>query len=115
MKDFNMANLFGKFTEMQEKMQQAQESLKEIVVEAEAGGGMVQVKANGAKEVLKITVDRDAVDLNDMELTEDLIVAAVNKALLKAEEAAREKMQQVSKDLMPGGGLPGFDLSKFGL
>ena len=115
MKDFNMANLFGKFTEMQEKMQQAQESLKEIIVEAESGGGMVQVKANAAKEILKITVDRDAVDPNDMELTEDLIVAAVNKALVKADEAGRERMQQVSKDLLPGGGLPGFDLSKFGL
>ena len=52
---------------------------------------------------------------NDREMLEDLVVAGVNRALEKAEEAAQEEMQSAYKGMMPGGGIPGFDLSKFGL
>ncbi|MEX1062515.1 MAG: YbaB/EbfC family nucleoid-associated protein [Balneolaceae bacterium] len=112
---FNMADMFGKFANMQSKVKEAQERLKEVEVEAEAGGGMVKVKANGKREIISIILDRDVVDPEDKEMMEDLVVAGVNKALEKAEEAAKEKMQEVYKDMMPGGGLPGMDLSKFGL
>jgi|SRR5690625_34718 len=112
---FNMADMFGKFADLQSKMQEAQERLREVEVEAEAGGGMVRVKANGKREVISIEMDSDIVDPDDREMLEDLVVAAVNKALEKAEEAGKEKMQEVYKDLIPGGGLPGMDLSKFGL
>ena len=113
--DFNMADMFGKIQEMQGKVQEAQSKLGEVVVEAEAGGGMVKVKANGLRKVLSINIDKDVVDPNDMEMLEDLVVAGVNKALEMAEEAAQKEMQEAYKGMMSGGGLPGMDLSKFGL
>lgn len=115
MSDLNMADMFGKFSDMQNKMKEAQEKLADVVVDADAGGGMVKVTANGKREIIRIEIDKDVVDPNDKEMLEDLVVAGVNKALAKAEEAAKEKMQDVYKDLLPGGGIPGMDLSKFGL
>lgn len=115
MSDFNMADMFGKIQEMQTKMQEAQEGLNEVIVEAEAGGGMVKVKANGNKQIVSIKMDNDVVDPSDKEMLEDLIVAGVNKALEKAEAASKEKMQDMYKNMMPGGGIPGMDMSKFGL
>jgi nucleoid-associated protein EbfC len=115
MNQFNMADMFGKISDMQAKMKQAQERLSEVIVEADAGGGMVKVKANGNREIISIELDKNVIDPDDKEMIEDLVVAGVNKALSKAEDAAKEKMQEVYKDLLPGGGLPGMDLSKFGL
>lgn len=115
MSDFNMADMFGKIQEMQSKMQEAQEGLNDVIVEAEAGGGMVKVKANGNKQIVSITMDNDVVDPADKEMLEDLIVAGVNKALEKADEASKEKMQEMYKGMIPGGGIPGMDMSKFGL
>ncbi|TVQ01017.1 MAG: YbaB/EbfC family nucleoid-associated protein [Balneolaceae bacterium] len=115
MNQFNMADMFGKISDMQAKMKQAQDQLSEVTVEAEAGGGMVKVKANGKREIISIELDKDVIDPDDKEMIEDLVVAGVNKALAKAEDAAKEKMQDVYKDLLPGGGMPGMDLSKFGL
>lgn len=115
MNNMNMADLFGKFTEMQGKMQEIQDGLAKLEVEAEAGGGMVKVKANGKRQIISIDLDKDVVDPEDKEMLEDLVVAGVNKALDKAEEAAQEKMQSAYKDMLPGGGgIPGMDLSKLG-
>jgi len=111
----NMADMFGKFSEMQEKMEKAKQELAKVEVEAEAGGGMVKVKANGKRKILSIKLDKDVIDPDDAEMMEDLVVAGVNKALEKAEEAAQERMQETYKDMMPGGGIPGMDLSKLGL
>jgi DNA-binding YbaB/EbfC family protein len=110
-----MANMFGKFSELQEKMEKAKSELANLEVEAEAGGGMVKVKANGQRKILSIKLDKDVIDPDDAEMMEDLVVAGVNKALEKAEEAAQERMQETYKDMMPGGGIPGMDLSKLGL
>lgn len=115
MSQFNMADMFGKISDMQAKMKEAQDQLSNVIVEAEAGGGMVTVKANGKREVISIVLDRDVIDPDDKEMIEDLVVAGVNKALQKAEDAAKEKMQEVYKGILPGGGMPGMDLSKFGL
>jgi DNA-binding YbaB/EbfC family protein len=111
----NMADMFGKFSELQEKMNEAKQQLEKVTVEAEAGGGMVKVKANGKRQVMKIDLDQDVIDPEDKEMLEDLVVAGVNKALQKAEEAAQEKMQDTYKDMMPGGGIPGMDMSKLGM
>jgi len=110
-----MADMFGKLNDMQAKVKEAQEKLGEVTVEANAGGGMVKVKANGKRELLSIDIDKDVIDPEDKEMLEDLIVAGVNKALEKAEEAGKQKMQDVYKDMMPGGGIPGMDMSKLGL
>jgi len=115
MSDFNMADMFGKLNDMQAKVKEAQEKLGEVIVEADAGGGMVKVKANGKRELISIDIDKDVIDPEDKEMLEDLVVAGVNKALEKAEEAGKQKMQDVYKDMMPGGGIPGMDMSKLGL
>lgn len=111
----NMADMFGKFSELQEKVEEAKQELSKLEVEAEAGGGMVKVKANGQRKILSIKLDEDVIDPDDAEMMEDLVVAGVNKALEKAEEAAQEKMQDTYKNMMPGGGIPGMDLSKLGM
>lgn len=111
----NMADMFGKFSELQSKIEEAKNELGKLEVEAEAGGGMVKVRANGNRQILSIKLDRDVIDPDDAEMMEDLIVAGVNKALEKAEEAAQKKMQDTYKDMMPGGGIPGMDLSKLGM
>lgn len=110
----NMADMFGKFSQIQEKMEQAKQELAKVEVEAEAGGGMVKVKANGKRQIIGIELDEAVIDPEDAEMLEDLVVAGVNKALEKAEEAAQEKMQETYKDMIPGGGIPGMDLSKLG-
>ena len=110
-----MADMFGKMQEMQTKMEEAQQQLAQLEVEAEAGGGMVKVKANGQRKLVSIQLDKDVVDPGDTEMLEDLIVAGVNKAMEEAEKAGKAKMQEVYSGLIPGGGLPGMDLSKFGL
>ena len=110
-----MADMFGKISNMQEKMKEAQDQLADVVVDAEAGGGMVKVQANGKRQVISIDLDKDVIDPEDKEMLEDLVVAGVNKALEKAEEAGKKKMQDIYKDILPGGGIPGMDMSKLGL
>lgn len=110
----NMADMFGKLSQFQSKMEEAKRNLESLKVEAEAGGGMVKVTANGNRQVVSIELDKDVVDPEEKEMLEDLVVAGVNKALQKAEEAGKEKMQEVYKDILPGGGIPGMDMSKLG-
>ncbi len=112
----NMANMFGKFSELQSKMKEAQDELEKVIVEAEAGGGMVKVTANGKRNIISIELDEDVIDPDDSEMLEDLIVAGINKALEKAQQAAQDKMQDTYKDMLPGGGnIPGLDPSKLGM
>ncbi|MCI4668711.1 MAG: YbaB/EbfC family nucleoid-associated protein [Bacteroidia bacterium] len=110
---FNLPDMMGKFQEMQNRLKEVRESLDQVVVEAEAGGGMVRVKANGNRKVMKIEIDPIIIDKDDPEIMADLITAAVNKALDKAEEAGRQKMENATKGMLPN--IPGMDLSKFGL
>jgi len=110
MKD--MFNMMGKMKEMEERLRNAQENLGQIVTEAEAGAGMVKVKANGKKQIVGLEVDPDLVKPEDREMLQDLIVAAVNKALEKAEEESKAYLQSQTADILPN--IPGFDLSKFG-
>ncbi|MDG5766924.1 YbaB/EbfC family nucleoid-associated protein [Balneolales bacterium ANBcel1] len=106
----NMADMFGKLNEFQKKMEETREQLHLIEVEAEAGGGMVRVKANGNRQITSITLDRDVIDPNDTEMLEDLVIAGVNQALKKADEAAQEKMGEITRGMMPGG----LDLGSLG-
>lgn len=104
----SMFDMMGKVKEMQAKMQEAQEKLSEITAEGEAGGGMVKALVNGKKELLRIEVEPELFKPEDAKLTQDLIVAAVNNALRKVEEAAKDEMAKVTDGLMPK--IPGFDL-----
>jgi len=115
MNNFNMADMFGKMQEMQEKVKESQAKLEQIHVEAEVGGGMVTVRANGQRKIMKVEIDESLLNEGDKEMLEDLVIAGVNQALAKAEEAAQTEMQNAYKGMIPGGNIPGFDLSKFGL
>lgn len=107
----NMADMFGKLTEFQKKVDEVKRQLNELEVEAEAGGGMVRVTANGNREITSIKLDKDIVDPNDIEMLEDLVAAGINQALKKAEEAAQDKMADVTKGMLPGG----FDIGNLGM
>ena len=96
--------------QMMEALQQAQQLQEEAAateVEESAGGGMVTVKANGAGEVVAITIAKEAIDPDDPETLEDLVVAAVNNALEAAQALAESRMGASMPDL-GGLGLPGF-------
>ena len=110
---FNFPDLMGKFQEMQNRLKEVKAQLEHITVDAEAGGGMVRVTANGNRKVMKIEIDPDIIDKDDPEIMVDLITAAVNKALEKAEQRGREELESASKGFLPN--VPGLDLSQFGL
>lgn len=107
----NMADMFGRLTDFQKKMDQVKQELHLLEVEAEAGGGMVKITANGNREIISIKLDRDIIDPEDTEMLEDLIIAGVNQAIKKAEEAGQEKMSEITRGMLPGG----MDLGQFGL
>ena len=97
----NMNALMQQAKKMQEQMLKAQEELDNAEVVGKAGGEMVVVKMNGKKEIKSIKLDRTAVDPDDVEMLEDLIIVAINDATAKAEELSKEKMG-------PMGGLGGL-------
>ena len=93
-------------------MLKAQEELVNIKVEGTSGGGMVNVSANAKQEILSIKIEKDVVDPEDIEMLEDLIVAAVNQALTKAQDAANEHLGGIAGGMLgnlpPGMKMPGF-------
>ncbi|MDH5607978.1 MAG: YbaB/EbfC family nucleoid-associated protein [Cyclobacteriaceae bacterium] len=105
----DMMKMMGKAKEVQEKMKKAQESLGELIIEAESGAGMVTARVNGKKELLDLKIDDSLIDPKDAEMLKDLIVAAVNKAMSEADQKAREHIQKVTQEFLPN--IPGFDLS----
>jgi DNA-binding YbaB/EbfC family protein len=98
---------------MQADMAKAQEELKNEVVEASAGGGMVTVKVSGDLEVREIRIDPEAVDPEDVELLQDMVLAAVNEAVRSAQELAATKMNAAAGGLAGPGGLGGLGLPGF--
>ncbi len=109
----NMQQLLKQAQKMQEDMLKAQESLKDEVVEASAGGGMVKVQVTGDLVVKSIAIDPQAVDPDDVELLQDMVMAAVNEGMRAAQELAADKMGSIAGGLggLGGpGGLPGLGL-----
>jgi nucleoid-associated protein EbfC len=102
----NMQQMLKQVQKMQADMMAAQEQLKNEVVEASAGGGMVTVKVSGDLEVKDVRIAAEAVDPDDVELLQDLVLAATNEALRAAQELASTKM---------GGLTGGLDLGSMGL
>ncbi|MFT8363859.1 MAG: YbaB/EbfC family nucleoid-associated protein [Sporolactobacillus sp.] len=100
----NMNNMMRQMQKMQKQMADAQEQLKEEVVEGTAGGGVVTVKVSGQKQVLEVAIQPEAVDPEDVEMLQDLVVAAVNDALTKADELTAQRLGKFTKGL----NLPGF-------
>jgi nucleoid-associated protein EbfC len=92
--------------QMQSEMMEAQEKLKDEVVEASAGGGMVKVKMSGDLRLLEVAIDPDAIDPAEAELLQEMVLAAVNEALRSAQELASGKLGGIAG----GGGLGGLGL-----
>jgi DNA-binding YbaB/EbfC family protein len=105
---FDMNKLMQQAAQMQEQVQRMQEEAAQEVAESSVGGGMVKVKANGAGQVLEITISPDAIDPSDPDGLADLVLAGVNEALRAAAAAVEAKAQQVQADLLGGLGLPGL-------
>jgi DNA-binding YbaB/EbfC family protein len=105
---FDINKLMQQAQQMQEQMAQAQEEIANEVVEASAGGGMVTVKANGAGEILEITIDPKAIDPDDPEMLSDLVLAAVNEALRSGRNLMESKLSGMLPPGLGGMGVPGL-------
>ncbi len=99
-----MANLQRMAQQMQQEMQRIQTELESATVDGSAGGGVVKATVTGKQELVSVTIDPSAVDASDVEMLQDLIVAAVNDALRGSRELAEQKMSAVTGGLS----LPGF-------
>ncbi len=92
----NMNNMMKQVKKMQQQMEKAQEELGQKMVEGTAGGGVVTVVANGQQDILSIHIDPEVVDPNDVEMLQDLILAAVNEAHRKAQELMTTEMNKLT-------------------
>lgn len=101
-----MQNLMKQVQKMQEKMGEVQAQLENKTITADSGGGMVKVTANGRQQIVKIEMEKEVVDPEDIEMLEDLIVAAVNKALEESNAMAQEEMAKVTSGMLPN--IPGM-------
>jgi len=98
----NMNNLMKQAQKMQKKMEETQAELENRTLETSSGGGVVKVSVNGKKEILDITIDPDAVDPDDVEMLQDLLISAVNEALRQMDELVQNEMSKVMPAGMPG-------------
>ncbi|MCR1899960.1 YbaB/EbfC family nucleoid-associated protein [Irregularibacter muris] len=99
----NMGNMMKQVQKMQKDMEKVQAELEEKEVEATAGGGVVKVVANGKKNIISIEIQPEAVDPDDVEMLEDLILAAVNEAMRKAEDMVSSEMGKLTGGMnIPG-------------
>ena len=100
----NMSNLMKQAQRMQRQMEESQKELEEKEFTLTAGGGAVEVTITGKKEITKVKLSPEVVDPDDIEMLEDLIVAATNEAIRKVEELSQETMSKITGGL--GGGFP---------
>ena len=103
----NMSKLLKQAQEMQTQIEEVQNQLSDMIIDADAGGGMVSVKVNGKQEVLEINIEESALG-EDKEILEDLIISAINKALSKAQAESQNKMNSVTGGMMGGMKIPGM-------
>ena len=105
---FDMMKMMGKMKEVQAKVKEAQDNLVNITTTAESGAGMVKATVNGKKELVRLELDKDLVKPEDQEMLQDLIIAAVNKAIAEVEILAKEELKKSTEGLLPN--IPGLDL-----
>ena len=103
----NMSKMLKQAQEMQKRMETVQNELGDIVVDADSGGGMVNVKISGNLEVQELNI-QDQVLKEDKEMIEDLVISAVNKGIAMAQEKSKEKMDSVTGGMLSGLNIPGM-------
>ena len=105
----DMMKMLGKVKEVQSKMKEAQDNLGHITTTGEAGAGMVVATVNGKKELINLQIDESLFTPDDKDMLKDLIIAAVNKAIVEVEVLAKEEIKKSTEGMLPN--IPGFDLS----
>ncbi|MEN7549200.1 YbaB/EbfC family nucleoid-associated protein [Rapidithrix thailandica] len=103
----DMMKMLGKMKDVQAKLKEAQDNLVNVTASAEAGGGMVKTEVNGKKQIIRLDIDQDLIKPEDKEMLQDLVIAAVNKALEEVEEKAKEAIQESTAGMLPN--IPGFN------
>ena len=109
----NMQDMMAKVQELQSRMNDAQQKLRELETTVEVGGGMVAVTINGKQEIKKIKIEKSVVSPDDIELLEDLILSAVNKAVDQSQKMAKDEMGKATSGMIPN--IPGLDLGNLGM
>ncbi|CAG1771046.1 Nucleoid-associated protein [uncultured bacterium] len=105
----NMQGMLKQVQKLQQDMAKVQEELSNKTITEEAGGGMVKATANGDKKIVSLVIDPQVIVAEDREILEDLVIAAVNKALESAGKMAEEEMAKVTKGMIPPGmNIPGL-------
>jgi DNA-binding YbaB/EbfC family protein len=99
MRGGNMQNMMKQMQKMQKQMQEAQEELAEKKFEGSSGGGMVKISISGQKEITDVQIKEEAVDPDDIDMLQDLVLAAVNDALKKVDDETNQKMGQFTKGM----------------
>ena len=103
----NMSKMLKQAQEMQKRMETVQNELGETVVDADSGGGMVNVRINGKLELLELNIQDEVLE-EDKEMIEDLVISAVNKGINMAQAKSKEKMDSVTGGMLSGLNIPGM-------
>jgi len=103
----NMAKMLKQAQDMQKRIESVQAELSDIVIDVDSGGGMVRIKINGKLELLELNIDSEVLK-EDKEIIEDLIIAAVNKGISKAQSDSQDKMNSVTGGMLSGLNIPGI-------
>jgi len=106
---FDLMGMMGKVKEMQGKMKEVQEKVSKLQLTSESGAGLVKATINGNRQIIKLDIDDSLLNIADKEVLQDLITAAINKAVQDIDLKIKDEMQTATQGVLPN--IPGFDLN----